>query len=304
MVTLTPCIKKFYDSQLSCFPRHRAFLDKTLAGYTDDELSKLEELAADLIVIAGDDIDTYCQCYRWFTRQILKETIHFQETGEYRYSSADQVFKDIYSDNEYMAKYNKGLLLSNLWWRNHFDCLRFYQDEFVPTISGEHRHLEIGPGHGIYLLYALKAHSNLQVEGWDLSAESLEKTAQCLFRFGFHDRIHLEIKDLFLAEQSGIYDSIVLSEVLEHVDRPADALATLHRLLKPGGQLFVNMPINSPAIDHVFNLPHPEDVCQLIEKARFNVEKKQYIPQSNFSLDFAIQNKLNVNVTVSAVRAE
>lgn len=304
MVTLSPCIKKFYDSQLNAFPRHKAFLDKMLSAYTDGELAKLDELARTLMMIVGPDIDAYCQCYRWFAREILKETMYFQENGEYRYSSATEVFKDIYSDSAYMSKYNKGLLLSNLWWKNHFDCLSFYREEFVPVISSSHRHLEIGPGHGIYLLYALKAHSSLKAEAWDLSSESLKKTAQCLLLSGFQDSVRLGIKDLFLAEQSGIYGSIVISEVLEHIDRPADALSIIHRLLKPRGRLFVNMPINSPAIDHVFNLPHPDDVPKLIEDKGFYVEKKQYIPQSNSSLDAAIRNKLNINVVLSAVRAD
>ena len=37
-------------------------------------------------------------------------------------------------------------------------------------------------------------------------------------------------------------DTIVLSQVLEHLERPADALAECHRLLKPGGHLLLTTP--------------------------------------------------------------
>lgn len=37
-------------------------------------------------------------------------------------------------------------------------------------------------------------------------------------------------------------DTIVLSQVLEHLERPADALAECHRLLTPGGHLLLTTP--------------------------------------------------------------
>ena len=42
----------------------------------------------------------------------------------------------------------------------------------------------------------------------------------------------------------GRFDYIVCTEVLEHTLRPFDAAAELHRLLKPGGLLFVSTPFN------------------------------------------------------------
>lgn len=52
---------------------------------------------------------------------------------------------------------------------------------------------------------------------------------------------------------SGSYDHIVCTEVLEHTLRPFEAAAELHRLLRPGGHLFVSSPfgfrIHGPSPD-------------------------------------------------------
>lgn len=42
----------------------------------------------------------------------------------------------------------------------------------------------------------------------------------------------------------GSFDIIICTEVLEHVANPFDAVKELHRLLKPGGFVFVTTPFN------------------------------------------------------------
>lgn len=42
--------------------------------------------------------------------------------------------------------------------------------------------------------------------------------------------------------EDGSFDTVLLSEVLEHLERPADALAECHRLLRPGGKLILTTP--------------------------------------------------------------
>lgn len=48
----------------------------------------------------------------------------------------------------------------------------------------------------------------------------------------------------------GRFTGIVCSEVLEHVERPAQLLAALHRCLKPGGLLVFTIPFNFP--EHMY----------------------------------------------------
>jgi SAM-dependent methyltransferase len=43
---------------------------------------------------------------------------------------------------------------------------------------------------------------------------------------------------------AGRFDYVVCTEVLEHTRRPFEAAAELHRVLKPGGLLFLTVPFN------------------------------------------------------------
>jgi SAM-dependent methyltransferase len=40
------------------------------------------------------------------------------------------------------------------------------------------------------------------------------------------------------------FDMVVCTEVLEHTLQPFDAVREIHRVLKPGGQLFLSVPFN------------------------------------------------------------
>jgi SAM-dependent methyltransferase len=68
-------------------------------------------------------------------------------------------------------------------------------------------------------------------------------------------------------------DTVLLSAVLEHLERPWDGLAECRRLLRPGGHLIVTAPF----IFHVHEQPHdffrfsPFGLRSLLERAGFEV---------------------------------
>ena len=90
-----------------------------------------------------------------------------------------------------------------------------------------------------------------------------------------------------------------MSEVLEHLEQPEIALK-LYKHLNTNGLLFINMPVNSPAIDHIFNLPSPEDVLRLIESCGFHIIESAFEPATNTSIEFSRANKLNISTLAIA----
>jgi SAM-dependent methyltransferase len=57
----------------------------------------------------------------------------------------------------------------------------------------------------------------------------------------------------------GHYDAVLLTQVLEHVPEPERVLREIHRVLKPGGQLMLSLPLNGPLHGepwHFFQFTH------------------------------------------------
>ena len=89
--------------------------------------------------------------------------------------------------------------------------------------------------------------------------------------------------------------SIVFSEVLEHMEFPGEAMKVLRECLNDDGRLFIHVPINSPAPDHLFNKDTPEEMKAYVESCGFKVIDSIYAPATNYNLEKAIANKLTIS---------
>lgn len=71
------------------------------------------------------------------------------------------------------------------------------------------------------------------------------------------------------------YDTVFCSEVLEHVPLPCDALAELHRVLKPGGSLILTVPFLARLHDepHDFYRYTRNGLRHLLETAGFRIDR-------------------------------
>lgn len=239
--------------------------------------------------------------YVWLCDMILEEELYFRRLGRYRYSTFSDAYTHVYSNDRFMGRYMNGLLMSQLWWSNHTDIIGFYRRDFLATLPGGTRHLEIGPGHGLLLAYACDSPQVSEAFAWDLSPTSVRHTEIAMQRMGTARMPRLQVANLFDAPE-GDFDSLVLSEVLEHTEAPEEALQAVRALIRPGGLLFLNMPINSPAPDHLFNLPAPEDVDAFVSAAGFEVMARRFAPVTNSTLDRARRMKLTISCGLIARR--
>lgn len=97
--------------------------------------------------------------------------------------------------------------------------------------------VDLGCGGG--LLAIPLAERGARVTGVDISRPSLSTAAAEAHRRGVRCRfVQCDLRNTGLPEASA--DLVLLSDVLEHVTPPQDALAECARLLKPGGHAFVN----------------------------------------------------------------
>ena len=123
-------------------------------------------------------------------------------------------------------------------------------------------------------------------------------------RIGVRD-VDIVLQDMFDADPAkvGLFDSITFSEVLEHMEKPGDALRSLHNVLSDDGFLFLHMPVNSPAPDHIFLLPSPEAVVEFAESHGFKVVDKFFAPQTGMTLESARERKKTISVALVAKKA-
>jgi 2-polyprenyl-3-methyl-5-hydroxy-6-metoxy-1,4-benzoquinol methylase len=297
-----PHLERLVAHQLSVFPEHVAFLTKRFSALSGPELSFGELIAEKITQIAGSHLDRICEDYRWLSGIVLDEELHFRRTGRYRLSTFEEADQQYYSNAELMSRYMNGLLASQLWWRNHTEMLRYFRDDFIGRNPAGFRHLEIGPGHGLFLSLAAASSGCESAEAWDISDTSLLNTRGALAAMQLGREVLLKKVNIFDAPK-GEFTSIVFSEVLEHLERPQDALSNLRGLLAEDGRIFLNAPVNSPAPDHLYLFETPEQILQMIVDAGFAVESSMFSPCTGVTLERARKRKLTISVGVIARRA-
>lgn len=294
-------LAKLHSRQLELTPQYAKGLRKRFVGCDAGHLRAADHLAACIERLAGDELDVVLQDYDWICQLMIREEIHFRRSGRYRLSTFAEALAEVYSNDAFMHHYMNGLLVSQVWWSNHTETFRFYRENFLAAFARPFRHLEIGPGHGLLLLEAGASPLCESLECWDVSPASIEQTRAALDRLGATKPVDFKVQDLFQAgDLTQRFDSIVMSEVLEHLERPDEALRIVRGLLAPGGRLFVNMPVNSPAPDHIYLLTEPEAVAALVEAGGFKCVQTHFAPQTGMSLERALRMQSTVSVAIVA----
>ena len=289
------------DAQLREFPEHTGYLAKRFSDADENHLHLADDLAHMVLVIAGEQLAQICSDYRWLTQMVLDEEWEFRRTGRYRLSTFDDAVAQVYSNKAFMTRYMNGLLASQLWWRNHTEVLGFFRDRFVPGNAPGFSHLEVGPGHGLFLHLAATAKNCGSAQGWDISSASLDATQAAMHRLGAHANVTLLMVNLFEAPKA-IFQSIAFSEVLEHLEDPLKALQILHGLLDDNGRIFINAPVNSPAPDHIYLFSAPEEIVGMVEAAGFDVCESHFSPASGATLAQARKRKLSISAAIIATK--
>lgn len=289
--------------QAAAFPRHAPFFLRRFSQASDSELALCDEFAQQIFKLAGSEIDAFFAGYDFICDILKQEEIYFRRNDAYRLKTVQQAIEGVYSNTSYMQRYMRGLLMTQIFWSNHAASMNFFIDEFLAHNRAGTDLLEIGPGHGLLFCRAISDPRVRSATGWDLSAASISETRDALQKLGVARPYELEMQDMLRSPNvTRSFDAVVLSEVLEHLEQPADALDAIAAIMRPGGRLFINVPINSPAPDHIFLLRSPEDAVSLVKSRGFEIERTGFFPATNYSLEAALRHKLTVSVCMIAAK--
>lgn len=298
-----PALTRIGSAVLSYWPEHESFLTLRFADAAEASLPVAEEMAAIVLRIVGNELPLFVANYRWTCEKLREEDLHFRRTGSYRWSKFEDAYREVYSNVSYMQKYLQGLLLSQVLWANQAAAFDFYVKRFLFRLKPSADYLEIGPGHGLLIYFAAQSLSGGTITGWDVSESSLAMTRQTLDAIGVERGYSLNLHSIFDRPMMlQAFDAVVVSEVLEHLECPEGALDTVREVLRPGGLAFFNVPVNSPAPDHIYHWSCPLEVESLVLSRGFTIVDSSAAPATGYDLDRARRRKATINSLIVAVR--
>ncbi|GGK72673.1 class I SAM-dependent methyltransferase [Mangrovihabitans endophyticus] len=277
----SPALADVIARILHRWPEHAGFVQRRFDAADRAHLRLCERLAAAIATIVADDPDVAVDNYRWTCELLLAEEYRFSITGAYRYRSFAEVAKAVYADADFMRRYTDGLLLSQLMWANHANAMQLYESRFLSRLPVGGSLLEVGPGHGLLLASAARRPAG-RLTGWDVSDGSLRSTRRTLNLLGLTD-VTLARHDVLHAPAGRSFDLVVASELVEHVDRPADALRRLAALTGAEGWLYLNIPVNSPAPDHITLWRTPESLFSFIADQGLEIVERHVLPMTGYT---------------------
>jgi 2-polyprenyl-3-methyl-5-hydroxy-6-metoxy-1,4-benzoquinol methylase len=283
-------------------PLHRKFLEGAIANITKDDLKNLD-LYIQFCNKNGLTTEYLSECYMTIVMDTLEEQIYFKKHKKYRNSSFDDVANHVYFDKEYMSKYMYGLAITGYFWPNHTAMYRFFQDT-VPKDKGG-QYLEIGPGHGSYMMQALNLCRYDDFTGIDISKTSIELTKSILEHFcpDQNGKYHLECMDFLDADLPyKKFDAIVMGEVLEHVERPEAFLKRIHEMANKDSYIFITTCVNAPAIDHIYLYNTVAEVEAMFKESGLSIVRPLILPYENKTLKECEDNFLSINVAYALTR--
>jgi|SRR5580704_5208879 2-polyprenyl-3-methyl-5-hydroxy-6-metoxy-1,4-benzoquinol methylase len=292
---------------LALWPEHNRYLEASLRGRDESLLShseRLSEMVGRLAVTVDGGIRALASDYRFLCEEIvLPEELHFRRHDSYRLDNFEDALRTVYNDAPFMTRYMNGLLLSDVLWVNHCRGLQHYAEVYLNSLKFGAQLLEIGPGHGLLLNLALQNSNIGDLFAWDISQSSIEMSRHALKALGATQPVHFEMKNILdasimEASNANLFDGIVLSEVLEHLEEPENAIRALYHLCKPNGRVWINVPANSPAPDHLYLVREPKQAEDLVRSVGFEVVDTAHLPMTGVTLERAIRQKLTMTCII------
>lgn len=163
-------------------------------------------------------------------------------------------------------------------WNDFFDIeLIFSELEINNQIQDL---VEIGCGYGTFTIQAAKQ-INGKLYGFDIENEMLDIVKLKLAKVELNN-VLLEKRDI-LTQTTGLMDNsmdyVMLFNILHH-EAPNEFLNEAYRILKPGGKIGIlhwRSDITTPRGPHLSIRPRPEQIIQVIDKRKFNIDKEPLI---------------------------
>lgn len=270
------------------------YLEKLYDQYGEEHLAFLSKMSGLSRSVGGKPVDAVLKLWMKLARGVIE----FQKTGKYSHDaeSFDDVFDEIYNNPAVMEGYYlDGIMVSRACWETQYLIHRFFREKFMPLCVNARRGVEIGFGHALYLYEILeyekeqKGRNEMKAYGVDVSPYAVKYGTKLLSTAFAPEHFELIEGDIQkgLPFEDGSMEFGLLTDILEHIAKPAEALATMYRCMAAGAPLFIITPMNSNSVDHITNYESIGQIEEMIVSSGFGVIDrkpfaiKDYYPASH-----------------------
>lgn len=237
--------------------------------------------------------------YLKMSAQMAFARLQFLRDGKYPTQEHGDAIENVYQNRETMLQYMLGLALSQYLWKHHYRLFQFYQHhvdsiEFKPGAKT----LEVGCGHGLYLLYLLEhTKHDLAVDVVDISETSIDLARDLIARVlpEKADRVNFVCSDIQAIDANEKYQFITFGELLEHVHHPDLLLQKLHGYLADDGYAYVSTCANCPAIDHLYHFETIEQIREMIKNCGYDITSEIIAPSEDKPMEELIRKKIDIS---------
>ncbi len=227
------------------------------------------------------------------------------ESKDYRFKASSQVFCLVQCDNcglvyvnprptrEEIGKFypDEGYYQENESLANKYNrLLRNSKVRKIEKFSKKGNILDIGCGNGDFL-------SAMEARGWHSYGTDVSLNACQLASKKLQNIYNCELQECDFSDE--IFDAITLNHVFEHFTKPKQEIEEIHRIIKPGGLLYLSLPnIKSRQFEitkgfwHHLEMPRhvyhfsPTTIRSFLEKNGFKVLSINF-PIFEFPFDLA-----------------
>ncbi|MEI7502221.1 MAG: class I SAM-dependent methyltransferase [Paludibacter sp.] len=252
-------------------------------------LSLIQNYFATLNISISSVVTDYLQ----MINDMRVQRFYYLKHGKYACENQQAAYDKVYSNNEIMSYYMNALLVSQLFWKHHFNMFVYFKQQLKNHFNSADNIniLDVGPGHGFFSYIVRTNIPNYNsIDIVDISEASLLMTQRMIG--DVCPKTNYFNVDIFDYQPTKKYDLIILGEVIEHLDNPKEILMKLSDLLSPNGVLWVTAPTNAPAIDHVFLFRNGEEIIELINSSNLEVVKHCGFYSDDVTPEIARSNKV------------
>ena len=243
------------------------------------------------------NIETATKAYLKMCADMMISHLYFYKYNKYPLDDQKSAFEKVYDNVSEMKSYVYGIALSQFLWPTHYSMYSFFQNEIKKKELEIDNYLEIGCGHGLFLLEAInRFEDKINYEIVDISKTSIDIT-KSIIDFNVKKKLNIQYKlqDVLKYETKKKFDFIEMGEVLEHVDLPGKLLKKIKNLLEDDGKIFLSTCVDCPTIDHVYHFKSVKEIEDLIKSSGLTIKNRLVLPVEDLPMKEIIKRKITIN---------